>query len=188
MLAARGEQLRARAPFAPRLPYAKAAREQHLRHYLASFGVEVPPRLDGEREHADLAIASVLEKLAMEKHRPSIVHVWAPSPLKKEATARAIRKLRTKRVAVRWTVPSVDRSIGPRDASLVVVGPDESSDREPADVPAAVDDAVRMRSRAARARGERALRQMGARPQPIERRAPEATKEKLLGLPGETKE
>src|SRR5262249_61123519 len=55
-LAARGESLRARAPFAPRLPYAKAAREQHLRHYLAAFGVEVPPRLDGEREKPDLAI------------------------------------------------------------------------------------------------------------------------------------
>src|SRR6185437_9756199 len=94
MLAARAEQLRTRAPFAPRIPYARAAREQRLRHYLASFGIEVAPRTDGERERADVAVASILDKLSTEKRgRPSIVHVWAPSPAKEGHTARAVRKL-----------------------------------------------------------------------------------------------
>ena len=41
-LAVRAEALRTRAPFAPRLPHATTPREQRLRHYLASFGIEVP--------------------------------------------------------------------------------------------------------------------------------------------------
>ncbi len=170
-LAARSEQLRARAPFAPRLPYAKAAREQRLRHYLASFGIEVPPRLDGEREKADLAIATVLDKLSTEKQRPSIVHVWAPAPLKKENAARSVRKLKAKRAIVRWTIPRFDGSLGPATADLDA--PPEQGDAaslQPANVALAVEDAVRVRARASRVRAERALRQMGVRPQNIERR------------------
>lgn len=176
LLASRGEHLRARAPFAPRLPYAKAAREQRLRHYLASFGIEVPPRLDGEREKADLALATVLDKLSTEKQRPSIVHVWAPAPLKKDDTTRAVRKLRAKRAVVRWTIPMFERSVGPAEpqAALAAAAPDVSTDLEPISVPAAVEDAVRVRAHAARARAERALRRMGVRAQNIERRGPAA--------------
>jgi uncharacterized protein (DUF58 family) len=169
MLAARAETLRARAPFAPRLPFAKAAREQRLRHYLASFGIEVPPRLDGEREKADQAICLVLDKLALEKHRPSIVHVWAPAPVVKERAARAVRKLKTKRCVVRWTIPAFDTSVGA--AELTLEGPADP-DREATTVGEAVEEAVRIRSRAARARAERSLRAMGVRAQRIERRGP----------------
>jgi uncharacterized protein (DUF58 family) len=172
-LAARSEQLRARAPFAPRLPYAKAAREQRLRHYLASFGIEVPPRLDGEREKADLAIATVLDKLSTEKQRPSIVHVWGPAPVKKDNTARAIRKLRAKRAVVRWTIPRFEGSIGATTPEVVAAA-DVGPIVEPANVGAAVDDAVRVRARAARSRAERGLRQIGVRAQNIERRTSSA--------------
>jgi uncharacterized protein (DUF58 family) len=171
-LAARGESLRARAPFAPRLPYAKGAREQRLRHYLASFGVEVPPRLDGEREKADVALATVLDKLSTEKQRASIVHVWAPAPLKKEATARALRKLRARRAVVRWTVPLFDRSVGPKGEEEAFKAADPLFEAEATNVEGAVQDAVRIRSRAARVRAERGLRQIGARPQNVERRGP----------------
>jgi hypothetical protein len=172
-LAARAEGLRARAPFAPRLPYAKAAREQRLRHYLASFGIEVPPRLDGEREKADLAIATVLDKLATEKQRPSIVHVWAPSPVKKEATARAVRKLRGRRAVVRWTMPKFERSVGAAtgEAAPRTLSGEQLFEGEAETVNAAVEDAVRIRSRAARVRAERGLRQLGARPHNVERRS-----------------
>ena len=67
MLAARAESLRARAPFAPRLPFAKSSREQTLRHYLASFGVEVPPRSEGEQELSHATLAQALEKISREK-------------------------------------------------------------------------------------------------------------------------
>jgi hypothetical protein len=42
-LAARADQLRARAPFAPRVPFAHTAREQSLRHYLAGLRHRVTP-------------------------------------------------------------------------------------------------------------------------------------------------
>jgi uncharacterized protein (DUF58 family) len=173
LLAARAEQLRARAPFAPRLPHAKAAREQRLRHYLASFGVEVAPRLDGERDRTELAIATVLSKLAGEKQRPSIVHVWAPAPTRKEVTARAVRRLRARHAVVRWTIPSFDRSVGqPTIAEEDASQRENAATAEPQDVARAVDEAVRVRSRAARTRALGALRRAGVRPRLIDLRGP----------------
>jgi len=154
MLAARGEGLRGRAPFAPRLPFAKTQREQRLRHYLASFGVEVPPKLDGERERAETMFLQVLGSLVTEKKRPSIVHVWARVPERTDDFARALRKLKAKRIAVRWCVPALERSVGgegPADPLTNVV-----------------EDAVRVRARAVSARAERALRKLGVRAKALE--------------------
>jgi hypothetical protein len=161
MLAARAEALRTRAPFAPRLPYARAAREQRLRHYLASFGVEVPPRVDGEREKTDPAIAAALEKLASDKSRPSIVHVWGPPPGKNSPIARGLRKLKARRAEVRWTVPAFEQSVGTADGPRL---------EAPSTVREVVEDAVRLRARIARSRAERVLRKLGVRPQATLRR------------------
>jgi uncharacterized protein (DUF58 family) len=146
MLAARAEMLRARAPFAPRLPYARTPRERTFRHYLASFGIEVPPRTDGERERTEVSLADALTKLCAEKQRPSIVHVWAPPPPLDSAVVGAVRKLRGRRVQVRWSVPPFEASIGEEPGSAV------------RDV---VEEAVRIRARASRVRGEDVLRKMG---------------------------
>jgi hypothetical protein len=149
-LAARADLLRARAPFAPRVPFAHSPREQSLRHYLAAFGIESPPRVDGERERAERTLAQVLEKLATEKPRASIVHVWAPAPAQAETTAKAIAALRRHRIDVRWSLPAFDAGVG--------------ADRERrSPVADAVDDAVRVRARATRTRGERMLRRLGVR-------------------------
>jgi uncharacterized protein (DUF58 family) len=149
-LAARADLLRARAPFAPRVPFAHSPREQSLRHYLAAFGIESPPRVDGERERAERTLAQVLDKLATEKPRASIVHVWAPAPAQAETSARAIAALRRHRIDVRWTLPAFDAGVG--------------ADRERrSPVADAVDDAVRLRARATRTRGERMLRRLGVR-------------------------
>ncbi|HEY8088430.1 MAG TPA: DUF58 domain-containing protein [Polyangiaceae bacterium] len=149
-LAARADHLRSRAPFAPRVPFASARREQSLRHYLAAFGIESPPRVDGEREKAELTLAQVLERLVTEKPPPSIVHVWAPAPTRAEITARAVATLRRRRIEVRWSLPEYDAGVG-----------SELGRRNPvADV---VDEAVRVRARATRARGERMLRRLGVR-------------------------
>jgi uncharacterized protein (DUF58 family) len=160
LLAARAESLRARAPFAPRVPFARAAREQRLRHYLASFGIEAPPRADGEREKTEIAIGTALEKLAADKSRPSIVHVWGPAPALGSTTAKALRRLRARRTEVRWTVPAFEHSVGVTDA--------------PADpttnVRDVVEDAVRQRARIARARAEATLKRLGVRPQAMIRR------------------
>ncbi len=149
-LAGRADLLRARAPFAPRVPFAHSSREQSLRHYLAAFGIESPPRVDGERERAERMLAHVLEKLATEKPRASIVHVWAPAPAQAETSAKAIAALRRHRIDVRWSLPTFDAGVG--------------ADRERrSPVADAVDDAVRLRARATRTRGERMLRRLGVR-------------------------
>jgi uncharacterized protein (DUF58 family) len=157
-LAVRAEQLRARAPFAPRLPYAKTSREQRFRHYLASFGVEVPPKVEGEREKSDATIAEALDKLAQDKARPSLVHVWAPVPSRGTPIARAMQRLKSRRAQIRWTLPPFEDSVGWR------------SDRAPQAVSEVVDAAVRSRAIVARKRAERTLRMLGARPQPLRRR------------------
>jgi hypothetical protein len=157
MLAARAEHLRSRAPFAPRVPHARAPREQRLRHYLASFGIEVAPRVDGERERTDAQLVAVLDKLASEKKRPSIVHLWAPAPAKDSQLARAVRRLKGRHVEVRWTLPSFERgferSVTSRELSQLLSLRD------------AMDAAVLARARASRARDERALRKLGVRAQ-----------------------
>jgi uncharacterized protein (DUF58 family) len=149
-LAARADQLRARAPFAPRVPFAHTPREQSLRHYLAAFGMESPPRVDGEREKAETMLAHVLDRLATEKPRASVVHVWAPAPSRAETSARAIAALRRHRIELRWSLPAFEAA----------VGADRERRSPVADV---VDEAVRMRARATRSRGERMLRRLGVR-------------------------
>jgi uncharacterized protein (DUF58 family) len=151
-LALRADQLRPLAPFAPRVPFAPTPREKALRQYLAAFGVESPPRIDGEREKAETALAMVLETLATTKPRPSAVHVWAPPPAKADAVAAGIGKpiaaLRARRVTLRWSLPPFEAGVG--------------ADRERrSPVADAVDDAVRARARATRARAERLLRKLG---------------------------
>jgi uncharacterized protein (DUF58 family) len=160
LLAARAEGLRARAPFAPRMPFARTARDQRLRHYLASFGVEVPPRLEGERERSDAALAAILEKLASEKKRPSVAHVWAPAPGRSGPVAAGLRRLRAKRCEVRWTVPTFEGSV-PEGAPAGAA---------PETVAQSVAEAVRIRARASRVRGERTLRKLGVRAAVFERR------------------
>jgi uncharacterized protein (DUF58 family) len=151
-LATRAEAMRVRAPFAPRLPQAATPREQRLRHYLAAFGIEVPPRVDGEREKAEAQLSSLLEKIAREKRKkPSIVHIWAPPPgPDSQSLERAVRKLRARQVDVRWTMPSFEPAL-------------ETIPQHFPTVEDVVKSAVRLRVRASQARAERAMRVMGVR-------------------------
>jgi uncharacterized protein (DUF58 family) len=147
-LARRADDLRAHAPFAPRVPFAPTLREQSLRHYLASFGVESPPRADGERERSETSLAAALEQLAGQKPRASIIHVWAPAPARGEKMVQALARARAGRIRVRWTLPVFESA----------VGADTSRRSAVAD---AVDEAVRVRANAARWRAERLLRRLG---------------------------
>jgi uncharacterized protein (DUF58 family) len=157
-LAVRAEAMRSRAPFAPRLPHGAGAREQRLRHYLASFGIEVPPRVDGEREKADIQLRGIFDKLSKErnqKKRPSIVHVWAPPPGPESNIDVAVRKLRARHVEMRWTMPSFEPALLSRPEG-------------PATVEDVVLEAVRLRVRASQSRAERAMRSLGVRARHIE--------------------
>jgi uncharacterized protein (DUF58 family) len=150
-LAKRADQLRTRAPFAPRVPFARTAREQCLRHYLAAFGVESPPKLAGEHEHAEIALLQVLEQLVKDASRGSIVHVWAPAPTKGEEMSKVLRTLRTRRIEVRWSLPSLASGVG-------------SGDERRSPIADVVDEAVRVRAHATQARSEKLLRRLGVRP------------------------
>jgi hypothetical protein len=101
----------------------------------------------------------MLMKLMVEKPRPSIVAIWAPAPAPDGLVARAIRGLRQRRAELRWTLPEVDASI-------------ERS--EPDAVASSVDDAVRIRVRAERARGIVTLRRLGVHLKPwVAQKAPQ---------------
>jgi uncharacterized protein (DUF58 family) len=156
-LATRAEAMRMRAPFAPRLPQAATPREQRLRHYLAAFGIEVPPRVDGEREKAEIQLAALLEKIAREKRKKaSVVHIWAPPPgPESEPLERALKKLHARQVDIRWTMPSFEPALEPTSRGVPTVE----------DV---VRGAVRLRVRASQSRAERAMRGMGVRARPVE--------------------
>lgn len=151
MLTARAEALRGRAPFAPRLPQANSPREQRLRLYLAAFGVELPPRMDGELEKAEETLRGILERLATVKPRATILHVWGPAPTHGRGPldlAVALRTLKRRRVELRWTLPApLHRGEGP--------------EAMPTSVDSAVAEAVRLRGEVARQRGEELLRRLG---------------------------
>ena len=169
--------LRSRAPFAARKPFARTPREEKLRHYLASFGLEVPPRIEGEREKTELCMSSTFERTLETKPRPSVVHVWGAAPASVAANApaspgatalrRALARLRSKRVEVRWT-------LAPLEASVVT----EQDEMKPTtsrrlgltaattavELRHAVEDAVLVRLKAGRRRDDRALRKLGVKP------------------------
>lgn len=167
-LSLRAEAMRSRAPFAPRLPLAASAREQRLRIYLASFGIETPPRAAGERERSAAQLPLVLEKILAEKAKtkPSIVHVWAPAPKLESATGAVLRKLRAKHVEVRWTMPSFEPSLA-RTSRIAGT---------PQVVEQIVFEAVRKRVRASQARAERLLRVAGIMNQRLRRTEKEERK------------
>jgi uncharacterized protein (DUF58 family) len=148
-LARRADLLRSRAPFAPRVPFAATTREQSLRQYLAAFGIESPPRAEGEHDKAQATLVGALGRLARATPRPSIVHVWAPPP-QTSGAPKAIAALRFRRIDLRWSLPPFDAGVGAEPGRRGAL----------ADV---VDDAVRVRSRVTHARAAAQLRRLGIR-------------------------
>lgn len=164
-LAERAESMRGRAPFRVRRPSARTPREQTLRRYLASFGVDSPPRADGERKDTARELAAVLGRIAREKPRPSMVHVLAAGPeADGEAPLRdAVLRLRRAGATVAWALPSFDGALEPPWG----VGPADAAGRVRraafGDGAPAAALAVRVRARIALARQERDLRRLGVR-------------------------
>ncbi|HQY62863.1 MAG: DUF58 domain-containing protein [Myxococcales bacterium] len=164
-LAARADSLRSRAPFVPRAPFAKTAREQRLRHYCAAFGIELPPRVDGEREQTDVAFGRALEDLLTERPAPTVVHVLAQAPVPGGATERALLALKRRRVAVLFTLPEFDASVQTALAS------NDTSRQVDRVYGGLIGDAVRARVRASKRRAERQLRRLGVKLRPAKVRA-----------------
>ncbi len=147
----RAERVRARAPFSTALPQAPSSREQRLRRYLASFGVHAPPRMEPERTKTDMTITQTFRRLLYERPRSSIVYLWSPPPSFERVPhlERALAELPLRRLDVRWVCINAEPSI-PKAGSRLA-GP--------------VADALGIRMRVARERGELALRRWGLRVQ-----------------------
>jgi uncharacterized protein (DUF58 family) len=160
-LARRVDLLRARAPFAPRVPVAASEREAALRQYLAAFGMESPPRASGEQEKAQVTLVQCLSQIARERPRATIVHVWAPPPPEASRTKKALVELRHRRIDLRWTLPPFEAGVG-------------SGDERRGRLSDVVDEAVRVRARVTQARAAAQLRRLGVRlvARPVLRKAP----------------
>ncbi len=151
-LASRAEATLPRAPFQASTPEAPTARERILRKYLSAFGIESPPSSDPERPRTDEAMVRFLEKLSVRKPRPSLVHVWSPPPDRAQPDLlRAVGKLRRVGAKVCWMTPRQELSV-------------ELDDRRVSQV---VGNAVVLRAKTARKRGERVLARMGVKVQRV---------------------
>ncbi len=149
----RAERVRARAPFSVAAPHAPSSRESKLRRYLAAFGIHAPPRMEPERAKTDVSLAQALRRLLHERPRPSVVYIWSPPPSYERVPEleRTLAAMPTRRLDVRWVCMAAEQSI-PREGSRLA---------EP------VADALGIRLRIARERGELALRRWGLRVQRI---------------------
>ncbi len=149
-LARRAERWLGKAPLSPPRPRAPSNRERVLRHYLASFGVTSPPRLEPERAQSELGIAAALKKLGREKSRASVVYVWArpPEAVGNSALLDAFERFPKRRTELRFC--SMSHTLGLPD------GEDARS--------LVVRDAVGLRLQLATRRGDRELKKRGVRP------------------------
>lgn len=168
-LAERAEAMRPRAPFRVKRPAARSPREQILRRYLASFGVDSPAKTEGERRETARELAAALGRLGKEKPRPSLVHVLAQgpegeweSPLKD-----AITKLRRRGARISWVLPSFEAAIElPAQVEAPERSTAEGEDRATSvlgDAAPAAALAVRVRAGLALELQERELARLGVR-------------------------
>ncbi len=111
-LLARLEGLRVRAPFqgpAPRAAPANELRDRFVRHYAASFALDVPPLASAA--HSASGIAEALRRIHRERPRATDVVVLAPPPAATHEDLReAVTRVRRLGVRVRWA--AVDAAIG----------------------------------------------------------------------------
>jgi uncharacterized protein (DUF58 family) len=142
------EMQRSRAPYDLPAPWAATARERSLRRYLACHGISSPPRLEHDRGRLAGLLVQAIDRTIAQKPRPSLVYVWSPAPDEPtSALAKCVRKLLRRGVSVRWIAARSEASL-------------ETSGDE---LERAIGDAVLLRTRVARERGEHLLRKMGVR-------------------------
>ncbi len=151
------ERVKVRAPFPRVQVFSQSTVEARLRSYLAEFGIYSPPRLEPERARTDETITRSLARLLYEKPRASIVYVWSPAPSAERLPRLevALAKLPVRRLDVRWIATEQAAGI-PTEGSAMA---------QP------VADAIGIRTRVARERGEIALRRWGLRVHRVRKRA-----------------
>jgi uncharacterized protein (DUF58 family) len=171
-LAERAARLRSHAPFSRPAPAGRNAIDAELRRYAACFGLFVPPRLEPDRERtASTIVAALGDAAAMKRPRPSVVHVIAPPPPIEgiDALRAAVKRVRAKGIAIRWTAPPLASGLDPTRRFEL---PDEMRERDRAEeriaavdprLFAAIRNAVAARALVATKKGEELLRRMGVK-------------------------
>jgi uncharacterized protein (DUF58 family) len=144
-LSERAEHLRQRAPFRLAVPNAETPSDARLRHYLRSYGVDLPPR-EQPRELYEQRLADVLLEVTR-AGKVDLVCVFARVPLSDSPILAAMSVLRKQRIRVIWTPPH-ERLIVPS------VGTDRYAN--------VVHEAVASRAALATARGSALLAKAGA--------------------------
>ena len=167
-LAQRADAMRPRAPFRVRAPEGRTERDATLRRYLASFGVDSPPKTASDRALATNTLTGTLAMIARLKPKPSIIHILAGAPVEQGQTelTQAIRRLRRTGAFVAWALPTYDPSLSPPwHAPRRVDDEIEVDSGEPAFDKIAADAAlaVRIRANVALKKSEHAIEKMGAR-------------------------
>jgi hypothetical protein len=164
--------MRSRAPFAAAAPLGRSGRDRMLRRYLASYGIDSPPRSEPERRDTAAAVAEALAYVARVKPRASIVHVLATPPDGGHTgpLGDALRRLTRRAATVIWSTPDVEPALTPPwddpkrpedpDNEEPARSPEREALQEAAPIAA---EAVLMRTRVAQTRREAVLRRLGVR-------------------------
>lgn len=165
-LAERSKRAAVDAPFARNAPAGFTESDAELRRYAACFGLHGPPRSEPEREQTTARLAESLLSLGPSKRtRPSIVHVVAPPPPPQavEPLRAAVRALRRRGCAVRWSTPPMATGL-----KLAEVPSESAATRVEHDDPApkpelfdALTNVVAARAYFAAKNGDVLLRSMG---------------------------
>lgn len=151
-VARRADLVVARGPFRDVDPVPRNGIDRSLRRYVAAFGINIPPRLEPERERTDARLIEALQRLSREKPRPSVIYVCspAPSPYQRRGLHDALARLPRRYIKLRWIDTRDTDCLAPTGSELEV----------------AVRDALRLRSEVSRIAGSAALRLSGVRSVP----------------------
>jgi uncharacterized protein (DUF58 family) len=192
-LASRAESMRGRAPFAAAAPVGRSARDRTLRRYLASFGIESPPRTEHDRREAEASLFEALVHVAKAKPRASLVHVVAPPPEEAHLPrlADALRRVMRGGATVTWSSPPLEPALSPPfddpsrpppdDEEPLFARPARSAFSEMAPIAA---EAVLVRAHATQTRREAGLRRLGVRVIRVRHAAPARESEMAPGEGG----
>jgi hypothetical protein len=148
-------------------PFAAAALQDRgqpsspLRQYLAAFGISSPARLQQDRVKTDHALCAALDKIATTRPRATRLYLCSPTP---DATSLAtlqasLLKLPRRHVHITWVRVPYEPALDALEQH-----PPQSSN---SDTLRAVTGAVKIRMQVLQEQGEKSLRRLGVRVQPV---------------------
>lgn len=169
-LAQRADAMRQKAPFRAKAPEGRTVRDAMLRRYLASFGIDSPPRPTSDRRQTSETLVATLSAVGSNRPRPSLVHVLAsaPEPQSLAALGQAVGRIRRGGTLISWALPSFEPGLSApwtREKK-----PEDDDENGPPAGETALDpiapiaaSAVRARALVAQRRSERELVKLGVR-------------------------